>query len=230
MASLRRRRMYAGIILISIAGIILVAHPGNYQANPTQPTNRTSGSQRALDALETLSVKGRASKTGYSREQFGGGWAVQGGCDVRNIVLARDLREPIIDHECKVVSGILHDPYSNKTIHFVRGASSSSLVQIDHVVALSDAWQKGAQQLSSQQRMSLANDPLNLLAVSGKENQAKSGSDAASWLPPHKPFRCQYISRQIAVKQAHTLWVTQAEYNMMKRILKTCPEQQLPQP
>ncbi len=101
-------------------------------------------------------------------------------------------------------------------------------MQIDHVVALSDAWQTGAQQLTASQRLALANDPLNLLAVDGAANQQKEDSDAASWLPPRKTFRCAYVSRQVAVKVRYRLWVTAAEKAAIARVLSSCPGQPLP--
>jgi hypothetical protein len=101
-------------------------------------------------------------------------------------------------------------------------------VQIDHVVALSDAWQKGAQAIEFSDRVVFANDPLNLLAVDGPANQKKGDSDAASWLPSNRQFRCQYVARQIAVKQKYSLWVTEAEKAAMKRVLNGCGEQRLP--
>jgi hypothetical protein len=101
-------------------------------------------------------------------------------------------------------------------------------VQIDHVVALSDAWQKGAQQLSYATRVSFANDPLNLLAVDGPTNGQKSDSDAASWLPPRKAYRCAYVSRQVAVKRKYRLWVTQAERDAILVVLRACPTMRLP--
>jgi hypothetical protein len=101
-------------------------------------------------------------------------------------------------------------------------------VQIDHVVALSDAWQKGAQQLTRAQRIQLANDPLELLAVDGPANQQKADGDAATWLPSNKAFRCQYVARQVAVKQKYTLWVTDAEKQAVADILKDCPNEPLP--
>ncbi|WP_411742485.1 HNH endonuclease family protein, partial [Rhodococcus sp. IEGM 1241] len=91
-----------------------------------------------------------------------------------------------------------------------------------HVVALSDAWQKGAQQLDTQTRTNLANDPRNLRAVDGPTNQKKSDSDAASWLPPNKAYRCQYVTAQVEVKAAYGLWVTQAEHDTIADILATC--------
>jgi hypothetical protein len=129
---------------------------------------------------------------------------------------------------CVVNTGILNDPYTGKTINFKYGVGTSIAVQIDHVVALSDAWQKGAQKLSSRQREALYNDPLNLLAVDGRTNSSKGDSDAASWLPPNKSFRCNYVARQIAVKAKYRLWVSKAEKATMKGILSSCSQQKLP--
>jgi hypothetical protein len=109
-----------------------------------------------------------------------------------------------------------------------RGQTTSDAVQIDHVVALANAWQTGAQQLTATTREQLANDPLELLAVDGPTNQAKGDGDAATWLPPNKTYRCAYAARQIAVKAKYALWVTPAEHDALTRILTTCPDQPLP--
>ncbi|XAS63941.1 GmrSD restriction endonuclease domain-containing protein [Pseudarthrobacter sp. So.54] len=205
-------------------------------AGPTLPDPGTATGSlagRALDVLDSLPVKGRAPKTGYSREQFGQAWADvdRNGCDTRNDVLRRDLTALALKPgtgDCVVLSGILNDPYTATLINFLRGNSTSSAVQIDHVVALSDAWQKGAQQLTEAQRLALANDPLNLLAVDGPSNQQKSDGDAATWLPPNTSYRCDYVARQISVKSSYGLWVTQAEHDAMARILAGCPDTALP--
>jgi len=188
-----------------------------------------AGSSSAAQALAKLDVKGRAPKTGYKRELFSSGWGTLDGCDLRNYILARDMTNlTYVDATCKVASGTLNDPYTGKVIEFVRGTDTSDTVQIDHVVALGDAWQKGAQNLTAAERYSLANDPFELLAVDGPSNQAKGDSDAASWLPPNKAYRCTYVARQIAVKTKYTLWVTRAEYEAMAKILTNCPDQELP--
>ncbi|MEC5192215.1 MULTISPECIES: GmrSD restriction endonuclease domain-containing protein [unclassified Arthrobacter] len=205
-------------------------------AGPTLPDPGTATGSLAggaLDVLDSLPVKGRAPKTGYSREQFGQAWADvdRNGCDTRNDVLRRDLTALALKPgtgDCVVLSGILNDPYTATLINFLRGNSTSSAVQIDHVVALSDAWQKGAQQLTEAQRLALANDPLNLLAVDGPSNQQKSDGDAATWLPPNTSYRCDYVARQISVKSSYGLWVTQAEHDAMARILGGCPDTALP--
>lgn len=183
-------------------------------------------SSPALNALEELAVKGRASKTGYERSQFGSGWSTVNGCSTRDIILYRDLENASLDGACKVASGTLNDPYTGTVIQFTR--DQSSVVQIDHVVALSDAWQKGAQALTPEMRKQLANDPLELIAASGAENQAKGDGDAATWLPKNKGFRCEYIARQIAIKKKYTLWVTEPEKQAMAGVLSGCPNEPLP--
>ena len=229
--------------LVCIMAAIVVAifqyyqtrhQPAPSQPSATQSKKDTSASHspssKAVDALVSIEVKGRAPKTGYSRTQFGDGWLLNGSCDTRNVILNRDLVDTIVNERCKVTKGILYDPYTGKTIEFLRGDTTSDLVQIDHVVALSNAWQTGAQLLTTDERIRFANDPLELLAVGGAANQAKADGDAATWLPANKSFRCQYVARQIAVKQKYRLWVTQAERDAMTRILENCPEQMLPTP
>ena len=230
----RRRMVLVAVILIGTLGWIVVKERPNLPLMPPNSQPQQSGSNSgsgevARDALAALPTKGRAPKTGYKRSQFGDGWAKAGGCDTRNVILRRDLANTVLgDDNCKVQVGALSDPYTGQRIAFKRGANSSGAVQIDHVVALSNAWQTGAQQLSSEQRISLANDPLELLAVDGPANQQKGDGDAATWLPSNKPFRCQYIARQIAVKKKYSLWVTPPERTAMERILASCPEQRLP--
>jgi hypothetical protein len=187
----------------------------------------------AAAVLETLPVKGRAPKTGYSREQFGQTWADvnRNGCDTRNDILKRDLISITYKpktRDCVVLTGILEDRYSGETINFVRGNISSMDVQIDHVVALSNAWQTGAFKLTMIERTALANDPLNLFAVKGRLNSQKSDGDAATWLPPLKSYRCAYVAQQIAVKAKYSLWVTAPEKSAILGILAKCPNQNLP--
>ncbi|WP_203669637.1 HNH endonuclease family protein [Cellulomonas pakistanensis] len=181
---------------------------------------------RARTELAALEVKGRAPRTGYDRDQFGPAWADvdRNGCDTRNDVLARDLADVTFEdgtHECVVLTGTLDDPYTGDVIDFERGPNSAD-VQIDHVVALSDAWQKGAQQWDAETRRRFANDPANLLAVDGPANGAKGDGDAATWLPPSTGYRCAYVARQVRVKAAYGLWVTHAERDAMSRQLDAC--------
>ena len=175
-----------------------------------------------LKLLSQLDIKGRAPKTGYTRDAFSRGWGTIGNCNTRNYILGRDLLDANIGPDCKVNKGHFIDPYSGVEIEFMRGPSTSELIQIDHVVAVSDAWQKGAQALTFEQRNQFYNDPLNLLAVGKDANQEKSDSDAASWLPSNKSFRCEYVGRQVQVKTKYKLWVTQAEHDVIERELTYC--------
>ena len=187
----------------------------------------------ASSALSTLAVKGRAPKTGYDRDTLFGGWADPdgNGCDARNDVLARDLTNKVFGtgrDKCLVLSGTLIDPYSGKKIDFTRGQGTSTLVPIDHVVAVSDAWQKGAFKWDAVTRVQFYNDPLNLKATQQSLNSQKRDGDAATWLPPLKSYRCAYVAQQIAVKAKYAIWVTKAEKEAMARILSACPKQLLP--
>lgn len=201
---------------------------------PTPGTTTAAGpaeATRALAAVEQLVVKGRGPKTGYERELFGQTWfdADRNGCDTRNDILRRDLTAALMKNACKVISGSLSpDPYTGTTIGFVLGGASE--VDIDHLVAVSDAWQKGAAQWTAGKRLAFANDPLNLLAVDAHTNRSKGDGDTATWLPPNKPFRCAYVARQVAVKLKYQLSVTPAEKMAMNRVLNGCPTAELPPP
>ncbi|WP_127572155.1 GmrSD restriction endonuclease domain-containing protein [Georgenia faecalis] len=245
----------AGVLALGLAGCgaVVPSTDGGAAAGPTgvaatasgqpAPTVASTGAPTgepglpaagtALDAAQELEVKGRAPQTGYDRDLFGSGWVDvdRNGCDTRNDILSRDLTEETFrpgTRDCVVLTGVLADPYSGTTIAFVRGNDTSTAVQIDHVVALSDAWQKGAQQWDEDTRVRFANDPLNLLAVDGSLNMSKGDGDTATWLPPNRAYRCAYVARQVGVKDTYGLWVTQAEQDAMVRLLSTCPDEPLP--
>ncbi|WP_286260045.1 HNH endonuclease family protein [Streptomyces graminofaciens] len=216
---------------IAVVALVLVAVSGceldtDGSAGP-QDTAGAGGA--ALAAVDSLTVKGRAPKTGYDRDKFGSPWADTDSnrCDTRDDILKRDLEDvKFRGGDCTVASGTLDpDPYTGKDVTFQRGRSQ---VDIDHIVALSDAWQKGAQKWDPSKRIALANDPLNLLAVDAGTNRGKGDGDTATWLPPNKGYRCTYVAAQVAVKKKYGLWVTKAEQSAMKRVLSACPDQNLP--
>lgn len=229
------KRTLTGIVRMLLASVVIITGVFQAQQLRSEQQGTVLSQQVAINdspaavALTHLEIKGRAAKTGYSRAQFSSGWGDVDNCDTRNYILARDLIDiTLVPRTCKVATGTLIDPYTAQTILFVRGINTSDDIQIDHVVALSDAWQKGAQLLTLKDRYALANDPLNLLAVQGEANQIKSDGDAATWLPANKQYRCLYVARQIAVKSKYHLWVTAAEYQAMEKVLVNCPEQVLP--
>ncbi|MGW1544047.1 HNH endonuclease family protein [Streptomyces sp. NPDC002309] len=204
-------------------------------AGCTEPDTGTGGPRgpetagAALTAAQALPVKGRAPRTGYDRDRFGSPWADtdSNNCGTRDDILKRDLAGAEFgDDGCEVSSGTLDpDPYTGEDVAFVRGRSQ---VDIDHVVALSDAWQKGARQWDPGKRIAFANDPLNLIAVDAGTNRAKGDGDTATWLPPDRSYRCTYVAAQVAVKKKYGLWVTSAEKAAMTDVLADCPGQRLP--
>jgi len=205
--------------IVVITLLLTLLSPSNTQAAPID----------ALAALNNLEVKGRAPKTGYARSQFPH-WSDpdRNGCDARNDTLKRDLTNityKVGTKECKVIAGQLLDPFTGKVITF---SATKVVIDIDHVVALSNAWQTGAAYFDKNKRTQIANDPLNLLAVDSKLNRQKGDGDAATWLPPSKAFRCEYVARQVAVKAKYGLWVTQPEKVAIDKILSTCVGQKLP--
>jgi hypothetical protein len=180
----------------------------------------------AEKALGLLKIKPTGTMAGYSRARFGTAWqdVDHNGCDTRNDILNRDLTSETWkdSKHCVVATGTLHDPYTGKTIHFVRGIDTSTAVQIDHVVALGDAWVTGAKAWTAAKRLQYANDPVVLLAVDGPANEAKGDGDASEWLPPRKAYGCRYVAKQITIKAKYRLWLTQAEHDAMAAQLTGC--------
>lgn len=220
-------------LLIQGSQVSLASQVSHPELTTSHQALHSASSNNALTYLKSLKTKVWASHDGYSRGQFSDGWgkiSMSGhSCDLRNYILTRDLKNITRSSSnwCNVTSGVLNDPYTGKSINFVRGVKTSNAVQIDHVVALSNAWSTGAQALSAASRYSLANDPMNLLAVDGPTNASKSDKDAASFLP-RLAYQCKYVARQLAVKKKYKLWVTSAEKAKMTSVLKTCPSQLLP--
>lgn len=231
---LRIRRIVVSIISLCGVGIYIYLNPASYQeSKPVFDASQISlkdaqeqaDSFLAIDVLEDLAVKEKNTSEKYYRKLFYDSWGrTSNGCSTREAILARDLKD-VNMNDCKVQTGTLADPYTGKNINFIRGQDTSSAVQIDHVVALSNAWATGAYQLSEEMRYEISQDPLNLLAVDGSANQEKSDQDASEWLPENLAFQCQYVARQISVKYKYELWVTPSEKASMKNVLAKCPEE-----
>lgn len=231
---MRRRRLAVVLAVCSVLIAVSSFHGLRDFSNSAQDQEILASVSKedrvfAIAALGQLAVKDSLSREGYGRDQFSPGWGTVAGCDMRNRILQRDLLELTVDDDgCVVESGVLEsDPFTGEKISFQRGRGTSGEVHIEHLVAVSDAWRKGAQDLSEQQRWDFYNDPLNLVAVSGSANMEKGDADASAWLP-QKPYRCLYVARQIAVKGKYNLWVTRSEHDAMKRVLYHCPNQLLP--
>lgn len=185
----------------------------------------------ALEAVSTLTVRQTDSVSGYDRDLFQWNKFDEDGdgCDTRNDILARDLDNISKQDKCVVLSGILDDPYTGGRIDFQRGQSTSSKVQIDHIVALSDAWNSGASHWNESELRAFGNDPYNLAAVDGTANTQKSNSSADEWLPANAAARCLYVATQVGVKEHYALTVTKTEAQKMREVLGSCPTQSIPQ-
>lgn len=238
---LKTRRL--SVVLCALVGVVvwLCVNPESYESVflPVENTGAEgeimdydaeavsgveAGSRLALEVLEELEVKGRAPKTGYAREEFYDNWPIVEGCSLRQRILKREFGETTVLDGCNVIAGEYDEPYTGEHL-VLSNREEVSKIQIDHVVALSDAWQKGAQYMEYEVRNAIATDPLNLLAVDGVANKKKSDGDAATWLPANKRFRCQYVARQVSVKYKYGLWVTVAEKEAIGRVLGNCPNE-----
>lgn len=230
MKILKVRRVVA--VLGALAAVVawLIVNPASTETIFTRAESNdaagveSEGVPLAAEVLERLEVKGRAPKTGYSREEFYNGWPTVEGCNLRQRIIRREFGDTAVLDGCTVVAGEYEEPYTGEYRKYTDKTEIAKL-QIDHVVALSDAWQKGAQYMTYEVRHAIATDPLNLLAVDGTANQKKSDGDAATWLPPNKKFRCQYVARQVSVKYKYGLWVTEAEKDAIATVLASCPRE-----
>jgi len=235
MIKVKTRRIFVVVFAFIAVALWVLVNPESYEEIFIRVENTGAGSgiqedsvdattRPAIEILNEIEVKGRAPKTGYSREKFYDGWPTVDGCSLRQRILKRELGDMAVLDGCVVVAGEFDEPYTGE--HMVlKDKSEVAKIQIDHVVALSDAWQKGAQYMDYETRNKIATDPLNLLAVDGSANNQKSDGDAATWLPANKKFRCQYVARQVSVKYKYGLWVTEAEKDAILQVLFNCPNE-----
>jgi len=226
-----RRLSLASVTVLTLAAITVPMHVGRAATVVVDYGVNSGVGPLATTALASLPVKGWAPMTGYSRGMFGITWfdTDHNGCSQRDDALWRaSLQRAVRTNGCTVTSATVTDVYTNHVIHFVRGGLYSQGLDIDHVVALGNAWATGIQYESAAIRLRIATDPLNLLAVDPSQNRQKSDSNAASWLPPVASYRCSYVARQIAVKKKYGLWVVPPEKVAMQRILSTCPLRRIP--
>ncbi|WP_318842708.1 HNH endonuclease family protein [Myceligenerans pegani] len=224
------KRKTLQVTLVVVAALVLA---GNFLfkslGDGATPAEGAEGS--ALEALESLEVGEWEDEDGYDRDAFGTAWkdVDQNSCDTRNDILARDLEnlEYSEGDSCEIAAGTLDDPYTGEEIDFERGPDSGD-VQIDHIVALKNAWMTGAHAWDQERREQIANDPLNLVASDGPANMGKGADDTSEWLPENGAYRCEYVAAQVAVKVKYELWVTQEEHDAMTDVLTSCPAEPLP--
>lgn len=227
----RHRRRWISVaaavtaLILGLAGVLLAKDwNGGGPPSPSSTAHRTDA-EAARQLLQGIPVQGRAAKTGYRRALYGHGWPTVAGCDMRNRILSRDLVDVVYrpgTHGCMVQSGTLHDPYTGKTVEFVKGDTTSSIVQIDHRYPLALSWQQGAQQWNETKRELFAADPANLIAVEGAVNESKGASGPGSWLPPDRSYRCAYVINFVTVAARYELSLNPGDHQAAERVLQRC--------
>jgi hypothetical protein len=217
----------AGALTTSACGTL----PSPGSTADAAPAHAPAAAGIALAQLNALAVRAQIPLADYSRDAFGPAWSDAGtvemsgnSCPTRQDVLARDLDDVVrAEDGCTVLSGVLHDRYTGRTINFKRGPRTSMAVQIDHIVPLALGWQSGARELTAEQRLNYANDPENLISTDGPTNASKGAKDAAAWMPPRAETHCWYATAQVRVKTKYRLSVTPAEKKALRTALESCP-------
>lgn len=210
-------------------------------------------SVQALDIANRLKVADPHTD-GYDRAEQFGDWAdspsMCGTATTRDQILRRDLTGTTSDpRTCRILTGEFHDPYTGRTMRFKRGMNTSGLIQIDHVVAVNEAYADGLWKADRKTRVAYYNDPEVLLASEGDANERKAeganlrssgvpkrydttwkttgekrwaASTPSIWLPSYEPYRCQYMSKRMYVKQKYGLTMSDWEKRETVSYLTQC--------
>jgi hypothetical protein len=214
-------KISAFISVFVSAGLIFASTASAHVQTATLAQKQVAAAKTMLKGLKIVP----RSNLDYSRTaQFGDAWedVDRNGCDTRNDILERDLTREVFRDDCIIEKGFLNDPYTGMSINFVRGRSTSTAVQIDHVIPLSLAWRYGAHKWSQGKRVTFANDPINLIATDGPTNSRKSDSGPDEWLPPRATYQCTYVIRFIRIAHLYQVGVTTSMKSSMNRVLNRC--------
>jgi Protein of unknown function (DUF1524) len=202
-----RRALLAVAVTLVFGATPALAYP---------PTPPSEGAARTM--LAGLTVQTEGSLAGYSRELFPH-WIIQSGnCDTRETVLERDGTGVTVDGACRPTSGSWYSVYDAVWV------SNSSSVDIDHIVALAEAWRSGANAWTTSRRQQFANDLTiaQLIAVSQSSNASKGDSDPSEWKPPNTSVWCIYSREWIWVKDSYGLSVDSPEKSALGTMLDRC--------
>lgn len=205
------RRKLLGVLALVLVVLMVIPSTRTFIVTTTKEVLREEG----YLPEDTSIVEGEK----YNREKhFGEAWldVDNNGCNTRDDIIKRDLTavELVKRGTCSVPhAGILNDNYSGETINFLKGTGKGKDggIQIDHIVPLSIAWGRGAQEWSQEERIEFANDPDNLEAVKSAENLSKSDSTPDEWLPSNTEYHCTYVTNYLKVMDKWKLDVTDAE-------------------
>ncbi|MGW0391632.1 HNH endonuclease family protein [Streptomyces sp. NPDC003042] len=208
------RRLGVLASAVALASLTSLVNAPAAQAAPPTPISAAS----ARSYLATVTPRAEGSSTGYSRDLFPHWSTVSGTCNTRETVLKRDGVNVVQDSSCAAVSGSWYSEYDGATW------TLASDLDIDHVVALAEAWRSGASSWTTSKRQQFANDLTRpqLIAVTDNVNQAKSDLDPAEWQPPRTAYRCTYARMWVHVKQYWGLSMDSAEKTALVNVLNAC--------
>lgn len=241
----RRRLLITALVTVALAALKVAGVLGADPTTPPPAAAPREGTYHPAPAGGDLAqllhrvrvVEARPSVPGYDRVcgtghgcVFGQAWSDDvdvalghNGCDTRNDVLRRDLVDVELrpgTHDCVVISGELADPFTGQQITFTKAKAYE--VGVDHVIPLARAWDLGAASWPLERRRVFANDPRNLLAVSGSANSSKSDRGPGEWLPLSAGFRCRYVARYLEVAIAYALPITRADHSAVIALEERC--------
>jgi hypothetical protein len=205
-------------LVVAISSVAVVASASSSTRSETAPLRFVANDAKTI--LSTIKVENEY-KTGYRRSLFTHWSDLDGnGCDTREEVLKRDsTSRPQVDpYRCYVVAGDWYSVYDGAKLND-RGD-----VDIDHVVALKEAWDSGAWAWSESQRKAYANDLTDrrtLVAVRDRVNASKSDKDPSNWMPPLRSYWCPYLGDWISVKARWGLSMDQSEFGRIKNLLNS---------
>lgn len=224
--------------LVTIGAAVKSSPSSVTGADPLHNANGLSGGLMALPDKELPRARALIRKVKmaepapgrpYDRSAFGTAWTDSSGarwshdgCPTREQVLQRDMPDETFRSKagdpprCVVASGTLSDPYTGSTIVFSKDRPQA--VQIDHVIALSEAWRQGAWNWSKERRETYANDPLVLLAVDGPANVQKSDHGPSEWLPPNHGVWCSLAVRRAQIELSYHLPATSQDKHTMLEV------------
>lgn len=161
-------------------------------------------------------------RTGYDRALFNHWVDADGDCqNARAEVLIAESLGPVTftsASNCTVATGQWYSYYDAQT------STLASDFDIDHMVALAEAWDSGAHSWTAAERQAYANDlgdDRSLIAVTDNSNASKSDSDPAQWLPTYE--QCRYITTWVAVKIRWGLTVDTTEKATLTNLATGCP-------
>jgi hypothetical protein len=172
--------------------------------------------------VDDLRVAPEGRRDGFDRDLFPHWVDADGdGCDTRDeVLLAESRTAPHVDPtRCLVVRGdwlSTYDGYSTP---------DPTELEVDHVVALAEAWDSGASAWDEDRRTAFANDLGEggaLQAVTAAMNQSKGDKDPAEWQPPNRDAWCGYAASWVRVKVRWDLTADEAEVRALRNMLDGC--------